>query len=202
MTKFPQVATAQAWSALGWNDFAATHRAILTSGRSVPMRMSRWRSLLQEQLIEFLGDWNLWYAAGIEDCMVYVGNRSTPVDPCHTFGEYKVKTMSIPTPCDFCGKVCESMMLVDAGLLSDYLCSTECIKNRTKAVIQSDVVLCEMYRMLPYRRDVPIPEDEEGMKEHFKSLPYCGLESYDDPDYLAELNKPKARTHIPMKSVG
>lgn len=200
MSKFPQVATATAWGALGWNDFAATHRAILASGRSVVMRLSRFKQTLQECLIETAEAWNLYYAAGVEDCMLYVGNRSQPVAPCHLFSEYVVRQMSIPTPCDFCGKICTTMMKVDAGLLSDYLCSELCIRNRTKAIIQGDVVLCEMYRMLPYRQDIPIPEDADEMKEHFKRLPYCGLESFEDPDYLAELTKPAEVVRPPMKS--
>jgi hypothetical protein len=200
MSKFPKAATATAWAALGWNDFAATHRSILSSGRGVPMRLSRWTMTLQEQLLSFVESWNLFYAAGIEDCMLYAGNRSKPVPPCHLLNEYRVKEMSVPWPCDFCGKVCSSMMLVDAGLLSHHLCSTECIKNKTRSVIESDVVLSEMYRMLPYRSDIPIPEDADEMKAHFASVPYCGLDSIDDPDYVLELTKPKEKVRIPMKT--
>lgn len=195
--KFPKQATAQAWGALGWNDYAATHNAIVTSGRSIPLRLARWNGKLEAYLPTAF-EQNFFYTCGVEDCMLYLRGRITTVAPAQKFTESKVHPLLYPVPCDWCGKAIElASLLCNAALLTNHFCCEACVGLKLKAVIASDICLSDMFSKPPYRKDVPIPEDEEEFGLHFIQVPAFGItDSFDEEVYVAE-RKPVAR---PMPS--
>lgn len=188
MKHFPNVATSQAWSAMGWNDFAATYNAILTSGSSVAMRMGRFHRTVEETLASVGFVRNNFYSMGIEDAMLTRNRKAVLIPPVQDYLEHRSVTMPVPTPCDCCGTVQDDLLLCDGGLLSDYACSVHCLKTLRESVIACDAFLSELFRMHPRRQAVPLPEDEGEMILHFANVPSCSARSLLSDEYQDELN--------------
>ena len=187
MKPFPEVATSTAWCAIGWNDFAVTFNAILTSGSGVAARMGRFHRATEEVLMSVGFVRNAFYSQGIEDCMLTRTRKAILIPPVQDYLEYRLVHMPTPTPCDCCGKVEQDLLLCDGGLLSDYACSVACLHTLKEAVIACDAFLSEMFRMGTKRRSVPLPEDEEEMILHFAKVPSCTPRSYLDEEYQQQI---------------
>lgn len=194
--KFPKQATAQAWGALGWNDYIATYNCIVASGRSIPLRLARWNRHLESYLAEHAFDRNFYYAVGVEDAMLYSHGKKEIIQPCHRMTDSRVRPLLCPIPCDWCGKAIEeASLLCRAGLLENNFCSEPCIRHKLRAIIASDICLSDWFSSpVSERRNVPIPEDEEDFAKHFEQVPVFGIcDRFDEEVYVAEHRKPKPR---------
>jgi len=168
---YPPFTTATCWEVMGWDDYAATHNAIVqqvNARRS--LRLRRFQESMQNFLLESRLA-NYWYQTGIELALETTLSNGDPYQVLPSGITYQLVHQlppnRIPEPCYSCGMNVAVLYVEQIILYTECFCCTRCAGLYQQSLIQYNRWL----HALMYREVNPIPEDSTEWESFFALVP-------------------------------